>query len=403
VPIRFWNKPAFMSWFYRNLIRPLLFTQDAEVIHNHTMRALAWSSRRDWVRDLLEWCYGAPQLPIEVARLNFPNPVGLAAGMDKSAEALPAWAALGFGFTELGAVTWHPQPGNPLPRVFRAIPTSAIINRMGFNNPGAETVAETLSRWRRLGHWPAHPVGMNIGKSKITPLEQAPEDYAKSVRVLLPHLDFFVINVSSPNTPNLRKLQDKTALDGILQAVLSVRSSAKSAPAATGAESATAETLAGSKPIFIKVAPDLALEALDEILELAERRQVDGIVATNTTITRPQTDCAEIQKIYAETGGLSGLPLKASSTEMIRHIFRRTEGKIPIIGVGGIFNAADAWQKITAGASLIQVYTGMVYEGPGISRGINTGLLQYLQRAGMRDLRQAVGATSALDAARARS
>src|SRR5579862_6195315 len=187
-----------MGWFYRQLLRPVLFTQEAESVHNRTMRALGWAGRRTWARDAIQsWC-GSPKVPVALAGLRFPNPVGLAAGMDKSAEALPAWAALGFGFTELGAVTWHPQPGNPLPRVFRAIPEGAIVNRMGFNNPGAETVAETLARWRKLGHWPSHPVGMNLGKSKVTPLEKAAEDYAKSLKVLLPHLDFFVVNVSSP-------------------------------------------------------------------------------------------------------------------------------------------------------------------------------------------------------------
>jgi dihydroorotate dehydrogenase len=317
--------------------------------------------------------------------------------MDKSAEALPAWAALGFGFTELGAVTWHPQPGNPLPRVFRAISQQAIVNRMGFNNPGAESVAQTLATWRQLGHWPTHPVGMNLGKSKITPLDQAAEDYAKSLRVLLPHLDFFVINVSSPNTPNLRQLQDKTALDEILVAALAVRTQelAKLSPA-RASQTQSAATVAttfesAAKPILVKVAADLSFEALDEMLELAMSRQLDGIVATNTTVSRPQNAEPELQRVYSEAGGLSGAPLQARSTEIIRHIYKQTAGKLPIIGVGGVFNAADAWEKIIAGASLIQVYTGLVYEGPGIARAITTGLLGLLERAGMRELREAVG------------
>ena len=384
-----------MSWFYRHVLRPALFTQDAETIHNRTMQALAWASRRDWARDALEsWC-GAPKLPIQVAGLSFPNPVGLAAGMDKTAEALPAWAALGFGFSELGAVTWHPQPGNPLPRVFRAIPEEAIVNRMGFNNPGAETVSQTLARWRQLGYWPAHPVGINLGKSKITPLEAAPEDYAQSFRLLLPYLDFFVINVSSPNTPNLRKLQDKAALETILAAVQEVR--AKGGGIQSGSRSASnGPTGPVTKPILVKVAPDLSSEALDEILELAESRGLDGIVATNTTIVRPPAETPDVQRVYAEPGGLSGRPLKARSTEIIRHIFRQTAGKLPIIGVGGIFTAADAWEKITAGASLVQVYTGLVYEGPRIARDITQGLLELMERAGMRELRQAVGAERSL-------
>lgn len=391
-----------MSWSYRHLIRPLLFTQDAERIHNRTMRSLAWAGRSQWRCGVLESFWGAPPLPTSVFGLRFPNPVGLAAGMDKNAEALPTWASLGFGFAELGAVTWHPQPGNELPRVFRAIPEEAIVNRMGFNNSGAEAVAERLAAWRKLGRWPAHPVGMNLGKSKITPLPKAAEDYARSLRVLLPYLDFFVINVSSPNTPNLRQLQDKAALDEILAAVLEVASQAQGGqkqpepgakPGEVGGDTA-ASVRRASKPILVKVAPDLSFGALDEILELASSRRIAGIVATNTTISRPQTSAPELQQVYSQAGGLSGRPLQARSTEIARHIYRQTRGKLPIVGVGGIFNAADAWEKITAGASLVQVYTGMVYEGPGIAHSIVTGLQTLLEQSGMRELREAVGSNA---------
>jgi dihydroorotate dehydrogenase len=373
-----------VSWLYRNLLRPALFTQNAEQIHNRTMRALAWAGQRQWACDALRSFLGAPRLPVRLFDLDFPNPVGLAAGMDKNAEALPAWESLGFGFTELGAVTWHAQPGNAQPRVFRAIPEGAIVNRMGFNNAGAQEVAQILADWRQRGRWPGHPVGMNLGKSKITPLTQAAEDYASSLKVLLPYLDFFVINVSSPNTPNLRQLQDKAALDDILAAVLEVASQ-------VGAGSKTAADKPRPKPVLVKVAPDLSFEALDEILELASSRPFDGIVATNTTISRPPANSAEIQRIYAEAGGLSGRPLKSRSTEIIRHIYRQTKGKLPIIGVGGIFSAADAWEKITAGASLVQIYTGLVYEGPGAARAIVNGLLNLLEQSGMKDLSHAVG------------
>jgi dihydroorotate dehydrogenase len=383
-----------MNWLYKQLIRPALFTQDAEAIHNRTMRALAWAGRREWACGAMESCFGAPKLPANAFGLWFPNPVGLAAGMDKSAEALPAWAALGFGFTELGAVTWHPQPGNPLPRVFRAIPEQAIVNRMGFNNPGAESVAETLARWRKLGLWPAHPVGMNLGKSKVTPLEKAAEDYSRSLRVLLPHLDFFVINVSSPNTPNLRKLQDKTALDEILASAQGVRASAvRNMPRGPNGCLST-EGAASSKALLVKVAPDLSFDALDEIIELAMTRRIDGIVATNTTVSRPRPSETKSQSIYNQMGGLSGLPLKSRSTEVIRHVYKQSGGKLPVIGVGGIFTAADAWEKITAGASLVQVYTGLVYEGPGIVRSIVSGLLQLLEQHGLRDIQQAVGSAA---------
>src|SRR5437867_10912540 len=212
-----------MSWLYRRLLRPALFAQEAEQAHQRAMRTLGWASSGELACDVLEHFFGAPRMPVEVFGLKFPNPVGLAAGMDKLAEALPAWQALGFGFCELGAVTWHPQPGNPTPRLFRAVPDEAIINRMGFNNPGAEAFAQKLGEWRTSGRWPKHPVGINLGKSIITPLDQAAEAYAWSFRVLRPHVDFVLISVSSPNTPGLRQLQDKVALDEILAAIQQVQ------------------------------------------------------------------------------------------------------------------------------------------------------------------------------------
>ena len=369
-----------MTWTYRHLVRPILFCQDAERNHNRTIRALGWASRHSWASKTVDYFCGSPELPIDVLGLRFPNPVGLAAGMDKNAEALPAWVSLGFGFTELGAVTWHPQPGNPEPRVFRAIPDQAIVNRMGFNNAGAEKMAETLVEWRKRGCWPEHPVGINLGKSKVTPQKKAAEDYANSFRALLPHLDFFVVNVSSPNTPDLRQLQDKVQLDDILAALQEVRR-----------RSAAAESKLNEKPVLVKVAPDLSFEALDDILELAGPREIAGIVATNTTIARPQATRADVEKIYAETGGLSGRPLRQRSTQIVRHLYRQTHGKLPIIGVGGIFSAADAWEKIVAGASLVQLYTGLVYEGPWAVRNIVQGLKLQLDRLKLSSLAEAVG------------
>jgi len=359
-----------MSWLYGRVIRPILFTQDAEQAHERTMRALAWVSRNEIVCDAVESIFGASTLPVELFGLRFPNPVGLAAGMDKYAVAVPAWAALGFGFSELGGVTWQAQPGNPPPRLFRAVAEEAIVNRMGFNNPGAEALAQKLAEWRASGRWPNHPVGINLGKSKVTPLEIAAEDYANSFRVLLPHADFFVVNVSSPNTPNLRKLQDKAALEEIIAAMVRVQN---------------------PKPILVKVAPDLSFEALDEIADLATARGLAGIVATNTTIGRPETKDEKTQRVYAETGGLSGRPLRQRSTEVVQHLFRQTQGKLPIIGVGGVFDADDAWEKITAGASLIQIYTSLVYRGPGVAKEIVRGLLERMEEEGFRDLTQAVG------------
>jgi dihydroorotate dehydrogenase len=295
---------------------------------------------------------------VEALGLRFPNPVGLAAGMDKSASAVEAWAALGFGFVEVGTLTPRPQPGNPKPRLFRLPEHQALINRMGFNNGGATALARRLARWRADGRWPAHPVGINLGKSKITPIEQATKDYADSFRALRGLADFFVVNVSSPNTPNLRQLQDKAALDEILSALQAIN---HSGPLPT-------------RPVLVKVAPDLSFEALDEIVALAGPRDLAGIVATNTTIARPATSDTAGALTYGETGGLSGRPLRARSTEVIRHLHRQTNGRLPIIGVGGIFSAEDAWEKVTAGASLVQIYSGLVFEGPGIVREVVEGL-----------------------------
>jgi dihydroorotate dehydrogenase len=360
-----------MSWFYRHAIRPVLFLQDAEKAHDFALHKLALASKSSIARNIIGEFHAAPELPVELFGLKFPNPVGVAAGLDKHAAAVPIWAQLGFGFCELGGVTWHAQTGNPQPRMFRASADEAIVNRMGFNNSGAEAVAQKLAGWKKSGRWPNHPVGVNLGKSKITPLEQAAEDYANSFRALREFADFFVVNVSSPNTPGLRQLQDKAALDAIFKMLQ--------------------ELNWDHKPVLVKVAPDLSFEALDEILELVTPRAIAGIVATNTTITRPAANTPALQKIYAETGGLSGRPLRARSTEVIRHLYRQTGGKLPIIGVGGIFSADDAWEKITAGASLIQIYTALVYEGPGLAKKIVTGLRDKMEKTGCKHLREAVG------------
>ena len=360
-----------MGWPYRKLVRPLLFKQDAERAHDFALKQLARASRSKFACGVIGSICGSAKLPVEVLGLKFSNPVGLAGGMDKFATAIPIWEKLGFGFCELGGVTWHAQPGNPPPRMFRAVADEAIINRMGFNNSGAEAVAQKLSEWKKSGRWPKSPVGVNLGKSKITPLAEAAEDYGNSFRVLRDLADFFVVNVSSPNTPNLRQLQDKTALDEILAAIQELNKN--------------------RKPILVKVAPDLSFEALDEILKLILPRQIAGIVATNTTIFRPQTSDAALQKIYSETGGLSGKPLRERSTEIIRHLFKQTNGKLPIIGVGGIFDADDAWEKIAAGASLLQIYTSLVYKGPGVTKEIVTGLIQRLEITGKKNLPAAVG------------
>jgi dihydroorotate dehydrogenase len=366
-----------VGFAYKKIVRPILFAQNAERVHDFTLNLLAHASRDEFICNAIGKFFSAPELPVELFGLKFPNPVGLAAGVDKFGVAVPIWEKFGFGFCELGGVTWHPQPGNPQPRIFRAVADEAIVNRMGFNNDGAEALAQKLSDWKKSGRWPKHPVGINLGKSKITPLEKAAEDYANSFRVLRDLADFFVVNVSSPNTPGLRQLQDKSALDEILAAIQEIQS--------------PKSKVQSQKPILVKVAPDLSFEALDEILELAKARNISGIVATNTTISRPQTNDSLSQKIYSETGGLSGKPLRARSTEIIRHIYKQTCGQSPIIGVGGIFNADDAWEKLSAGASLIQIYTGMIYEGPDIAKQIVRGLICKMERDGVRDLKEIIG------------
>jgi dihydroorotate dehydrogenase len=264
--------------------------------------------------------------------------------------------------------------------MFRAVEDEALVNRMGFNNAGAQAMAARLENWRASGFWPGHPVGINLGKSKITPLENATEDYLQSFQVLWPWADFFVVNVSSPNTPNLRELQEKAALSEIIHALQAAN------------RHLSGKSVSGrARPILIKVAPDLTDLALDDVLEVAEESGVAGIVATNTTIERPLPSSETAREIYAQTGGLSGKPLRARSTAVIRYIFERTGGFMPIIGVGGIFSAEDAWEKIISGASLVQIYTGLVYEGPGLAGAIVRGVMERMEEAGISNMAEATG------------
>ncbi len=285
---------------------------------------------------------GGERRPVEVFGLTFPNPVGLAAGMDKGAEALQAWEDLGFGFVEAGTITAHAQPGNDKPRCFRYPPLKALINRMGFNNPGAAAVAEALAKKKAAGRWPKIPVGLNLGKSKRTPLEDAAADYATSFRHLLPYGDFFVINVSSPNTPGLRQLQDRDALAEIIS---------------------TLQEVNASKPLLVKMAPDLADEAVREMADLAERSGLAGLIATNTTL-----DHSSVPAGRDEVGGLSGAPLLERSTAVLRILREHTD--LPLIASGGVMSAEAAAAKLAAGATLVQIYTGFVYQGPQLIRDI---------------------------------
>lgn len=355
-------------------MRPWLFSQDPEDIHGRTLHWLGVAARSPWLSDVVASTLTPEDLPVHRFGLRFPNPIGLAAGMDKAGEAVPAWRSLGFGFSELGGVTRYPQPGNPKPRVFRAPVAQALVNSMGFNNPGADALAATLAAWKAAGRWPSHPVGINLGKSKITPNEDAAADYAYSFSALQDLADFFVVNVSSPNTPNLRELQDRTALAQIL-ATLDTLNRRRPRP----------------RPILVKVAPDLAFEALDQIIELAFESRLAGIVATNTTLTRPSTNEPVSASVFAQPGGLSGQPLAARSTAVIAHLARQTQGRIPIIGVGGIDSVEAAWEKVRAGACLLQLYTGLVYRGPSLVRDLVDGLRRRLAEEGFRCWDQAVG------------
>lgn len=337
-------------------------------MHDRTLRWLARLSSSSTLCQAMSGWFDTPELPVEALGLRFPNPVGLAAGMDKRAVAVPAWEAMGFGFSELGGVTRHGQTGNPEPRMFRAPGEEALVNRMGFNNPGAEVLAGRLEGWHASGRWPAHPVGINLGKSKITPLGEAASDYAFSFERLWGLADFFVVNVSSPNTPNLRQLQDKSALDEILCALQEVNDAKRQAEG-PGAR---------VRPILVKVAPDLSFDALDDVVSLVGPRRLAGLVATNTTIARPATGDPVARIVYNEMGGLSGRPLRERSTEVIRHLHRQTAGAVPIIGVGGIATVDDAWEKVLAGATLLQIYSGLVYQGPSLPSELVIGLRERL-------------------------
>lgn len=368
---------------YKVGIRPLLFTglkSDPEWLHQQTMRVLSWLEGlgdSGWMRSQLQQslCVNDTRLEQKLWGICFPNPVGLAAGFDKDGVAAGVWPSLGFGFAELGTVTLHAQPGNPRPRLFRLPLDQAALNRMGFNNCGAAAMATRLAAPLRMSAAQLIPIGINLGKSKVTPLDAAAADYLGSFRVLKTWGDYFVVNVSSPNTPGLRSLQDAAALSSILDALQQENQ--------------------GQKPIFVKIAPDLEWEAIAEILAISKAQQLAGIIATNTTIKRDALKTQLIpetgKSVHEEAGGVSGAPLRDRATEVIRFIWKQTHGQLPVIGVGGIFTVEDAWEKITAGASLVQVYTGWIYEGPWMVRRILEGLLQKLEERELNSISEAVG------------
>lgn len=380
-----------MNGIYKRLVRPILFKFDPETIHDFTINLLSKIGNSPVLCDAVrDFCSPEP-LPIEVFGLKFPNPVGLAAGMDKDAVAAPVWEALGFGFIEVGAITYHPQSGNPKPRVFRVVKEEAIINRMGFNNSGAESTAKRVSEKKANQRWVKIPAGVNIGKSRIVPNEHAAEDYEKTFRLLWSLFDFFVVNVSSPNTPNLRLLQDKEELSKILTGLNKANTELANASLQSGEAKSCLNKNVRVKPILVKISPDLTFDAIEEVITLCKEQGVSGIVATNTTTSRPQSDDADVSKIYSQEGGLSGRPLKNRSTEIIKFIYKNTKGSLPIIGVGGMFTPQDVWEKITAGATLVQIYTGMIYNGPMIVKTIVNGLYEILEQQGIKNIADAVG------------
>ena len=361
---------------YKQFIRPILFRFDSESVHDFVIKRLEQHCRLlKTFRSVFQ--FNHPALHQNVFSRNFVNPVGLAAGFDKFAQGVPVWDSLGFGFAEIGTITGQEQPGNERPRLYRLIKDEALINRFGFNNPGSEKAARTLKAWDEKKILHSIPLGVNIGKTKTVELERAKDDYLLSFEKLWLYADYFVVNVSSPNTPNLRELQDKKFLTDILLALAEKNSHM------------SRKAVVPPKAILVKIAPDLSLSQIDDVLSVIETAGVDGIVATNTTVERK--NLLSDANLAKETGGLSGKPLRKTSTEIIRHIYHSTNGKITIIGVGGIFSGDDAYEKIKAGASLVQIYTGFIYEGPAICKKINKRLVELLKQDGFKNISEAIG------------
>lgn len=354
---------------YRSLVRPILFRLPPETAHEFALHSLSF------IKTFIGHPFESPALNTDLFDLWFKNPVGLAAGFDKNGIALESLAALGFGFIEAGTVTYHAQPGNPRPRMFRLSEDRALINRAGFNNAGAAAFAKRVER-----HRPDCVLGISIGKSKITPLEQATEDYLASFELVYRLADYIAINVSSPNTPQLRELQQSDQLTSLLTALQTrnhelQKTTARPSPV----------------PLLVKISPDLEHRDLEIIVDVIQRLKIDGIIATNTTVSRDNLRTNRAHVDACGEGGLSGKPLADRSTKMIAQLYELTGGRIPLIGVGGIFTAEDAWEKICAGASLVQLYTGFIYQGPGVVRQINHGLVRILERERFANIGEAVG------------
>ena len=336
------------SDWYQQLVRPFLFRMDPESAHHLAMRLLRAAPQIPGGLMLLR-SFAPPPHPRSLFGLQFRNPIGLAAGFDKNGIAIPAWEALGFGFVEIGTVTAKPQPGNPRPRIFRYPNQEALINRLGFNNEGADVISERLRCLRASSFAPSIPIGVNLGKSKVTPLAEAPADYLYSFQKLAPVADYIALNVSSPNTPGLRNLQEGDALVALLRTVTEENA-----------------RLPSPRPLLLKIAPDLSDEALGEIVAVCEEFGLAGMIATNTTLDHGALIGAD------EAGGLSGGPLRGRATEVIRFLHKRT--RLPLIGVGGIADSASAREKLEAGAELLQIYTVYIFRGPRVLRELSVAI-----------------------------
>ncbi len=350
-----------MSFLWEKLVRPVLFRMDAETAHEIGIKALAKGLARPFAQR-----NDFPALSTERFGLKFDNPLGIAAGFDKNGIAVNQLASLGFGFVEVGTVTFEPQTGNEKPRMFRLPDDKALINRLGFNNQGAKKVAKRIAAINRKCI-----VGVNIGKNKLVPNEEAVENYLKSFDLVHPVADYIAINISSPNTPNLRELQKSENLDELLRAL----------------QNRNKELVA--LPLVVKIAPDLSENEIEAAVDICQRHEIAGIIATNTTISRDSLKTKNPANFGA--GGLSGKPLAKRSNEVISTIYRYSKGKLPIIGVGGIFTAEDAFEKIASGASLLQAYTGFIYGGPSFALTVNEGLAEILKKKGFDSLDDAIG------------
>ncbi len=361
---------------YKSIIRPMLFAMDAEKVHELGIDALQFGLSTKIAKKIASECFNTEAFGhIERFGLTFKNPLGVAAGFDKNGVVVDQLAALGFGFVEVGTVTFEPQKGNDRPRLFRLPDDNALINRLGFNNDG---VAKVVERLKKIDAQCV--LGLNIGKNKDVPIDEATENYLKSFEMAYEVADYIAVNISSPNTPDLREMQRAGNLEELLGA-LQKRNRLK----------LNADNGITKKPLLVKIAPDLSDEEIEQITDICMRYEVAGIIATNTTVKRQGLETSKAALGNIGDGGLSGKPLKSMSDRVISKIFRSSNGKLPVIGVGGIFTAQDAFEKIAAGACLLQAYTGFIYGGPSFARDLNRGLAALLKDKGFEDLDAAVG------------